>query len=168
MRMLLTFYFTCHAFFGLAEFGPFVSIHAFFPERLFNHCKGFRCTVSEICTKFDTVPFSGPMWNPIRPVTRLQRKLFKKISTSTQLWNCVHWHPIYASTIIFCRIALVQLLYRWQHQSRKLWISPLRRVNTDLSQMWTNLYNIQKNKRNQWHYLQHRYDEKVLLQYLNV
>jgi hypothetical protein len=36
--------------------------------------------------------------------------------------NSVHWLPRYASTIIYSCIALLQLLYRWQHQSRKLWI----------------------------------------------
>jgi hypothetical protein len=29
--------------------------HAFFPERLSNHCQGLRRTFSEICTKFDAV-----------------------------------------------------------------------------------------------------------------
>jgi hypothetical protein len=32
--------------------------HAFFPERLSNHCQGLRCTFSEIYTKFDAVPLS--------------------------------------------------------------------------------------------------------------
>jgi hypothetical protein len=35
--------------------------------------------------------------------------------------NLVHWLPRYASTIIYRCIALLQLLYRWQHQSLKLW-----------------------------------------------
>jgi hypothetical protein len=35
-------------------------------------------------------------------------------------WNVVHWLPRYASTIIYCCIALLQLLYRWQYQSQKL------------------------------------------------
>jgi hypothetical protein len=39
-------------------------------------------------------------------------------------WNFVHWLPRYASTITYFCIALLQLLYRQQHQSRKLWIHP--------------------------------------------
>jgi hypothetical protein len=39
------------------------------------------------------------------------------------MWNFVHWLPRYAITIIRRFIALLQLLCRWQHQSRKLWIS---------------------------------------------
>jgi hypothetical protein len=41
--------------------------HAFFPERLSNHCLGLRCTSSEFCTKFDAVPLSDPSRNRIRP-----------------------------------------------------------------------------------------------------
>jgi hypothetical protein len=37
-------------------------------------------------------------------------------------WNFVHWLPRYASTIVYHCIALLELLYRWQHQSRQLWI----------------------------------------------
>jgi hypothetical protein len=48
--------------------------HAFLSERLSNHCRGLRCTVSEICTKFDAVPLSEPSPNLIRPETRLQMK----------------------------------------------------------------------------------------------
>jgi hypothetical protein len=36
----------------------------------------------------------------------------------------------YASTIIYRCIALLQLLYRWQHQSQKLWIPPLAFIVT--------------------------------------
>jgi hypothetical protein len=39
--------------------------------------------------------------------------------------NFVHWLPRYASTIIYCCITLLQLLYRWQHQYRKLWTDKL-------------------------------------------
>jgi hypothetical protein len=35
-------------------------------------------------------------------------------------WNFVRWLQKYASTIVYCCIAFLQLLYRWQHQSRKL------------------------------------------------
>jgi hypothetical protein len=36
--------------------------------------------------------------------------------------NFVHRFPRYSSTIIYRCIALLQLLYRWQHQSLKFWI----------------------------------------------
>jgi hypothetical protein len=32
------------------------------------------------------------------------------------------WVPIFASTTIYNCIALLQLLFRWRHQSRKLWM----------------------------------------------
>jgi hypothetical protein len=44
-------------------------------------------------------------------------------STAPAAWNFVHWLPRYASTIIYCCITTLQLLYRWRRQSRKLWIS---------------------------------------------
>jgi hypothetical protein len=37
-------------------------------------------------------------------------------------WNVVHWIPRCASTIMYCCITIMQLLHRWQHQSRKFWI----------------------------------------------
>jgi hypothetical protein len=46
--------------------------HAFFPERLSNHCQGLRRTFSEVCTEFEAVPLSDPSRNRIRPDTRLQ------------------------------------------------------------------------------------------------
>jgi hypothetical protein len=46
-----------------------------------------------------------------------------KISTYNQLReSLVHWLPRYAVTIMYRCISLLQLLYRWKHQSRKLWI----------------------------------------------
>jgi hypothetical protein len=46
-------------------------------------------------------------------------------------WNLVHWLPRYASIIIYLSVALTQLLYRWHHQSCKLWIS-----HRMLQQIW--------------------------------
>jgi hypothetical protein len=48
--------------------------YVFFHERLFSNCKGFRRSFSEICTKFDAVPLSGPSRNHIGPDTRLAIK----------------------------------------------------------------------------------------------
>jgi hypothetical protein len=59
--------------------------HVFFPERLSNHCSNLRRTFSEICTKFDAHLLLDPSRNLIRPDTRLQIELRKKISTSAQL-----------------------------------------------------------------------------------
>jgi hypothetical protein len=41
--------------------------HAFFPERLSNHCQGLRLTFSNICTKFDAVPLSDPSQKSAHP-----------------------------------------------------------------------------------------------------
>jgi hypothetical protein len=97
--------------------------HTFFPKLLSNHCQGLSLTFSEICTTFDSVPLQDPSWNHNRPHTRLQTKGRKNQHVHPTAWNCVHRLLTYASTIIYCCIAL-QLLYRWQHQFRKLWISP--------------------------------------------
>jgi hypothetical protein len=40
------------------------------------------------------------------------------------VWHFVHWLARYTITIICHCIVLLQLLYRWQHLSRKLWIPP--------------------------------------------
>jgi hypothetical protein len=91
--------------------------HAFFPEHLSNRCHGFHLTFSEICTKFDAVYLLDPSWNCMRPDTRLQGIGHKWLSHPSR---CLR----YASTIIYCCIALLQLLYKWQHQSWKLWLCP--------------------------------------------
>jgi hypothetical protein len=80
---------------------------------------------SKICTKLDAVPLSVPSRNLIRPNTRLQIKGHKKSALHPAAWNFVNWLPRYASTIIYRCIALLQLLNRWQYQSRKLWIPHL-------------------------------------------
>jgi hypothetical protein len=48
--------------------------HAFFSERLSNHCQVFRRTLSGLYTKFDAVPLSDLSGNRIRTATRLQIK----------------------------------------------------------------------------------------------
>jgi hypothetical protein len=73
------------------------------------------------CTKFDALPLSDPSRNRIKPDTRLQIKGRKNHHVHPAAWNVVHWLPGYVSTIIYRCIALLQLLYKWQHQSRKLW-----------------------------------------------
>jgi hypothetical protein len=88
------------------------TVHASFPKRLYNH---FRCTLTEICTKYDAIPLLDPSRDGIRSDTRLQIKWYKT-------WNFEHWLARYGSTTINRCFALLQLLYRWQHQSKKLWI----------------------------------------------
>jgi hypothetical protein len=102
---------------------------AFFPQRLSNHCQGIRGTFSEICTKFDGVPLSDPSRNRIRRGTRLQIKGRKNQHVHPAAWNCVPWLPRYTNTIIYRCIVLLQLLHRWQNQSRKLWISLVHHKN---------------------------------------
>jgi hypothetical protein len=97
--------------------------NAFFFKRLSNQCKGLRHSFPNICTTCDAVPLSDTSWNCVRPDTRLQIKGRKKNRhVHPSAWNLVHWLPRHASAIIYSCIALIQLLYRWHHQSRKLWI----------------------------------------------
>jgi hypothetical protein len=80
--------------------------HAFFPERLSNHCQGLRHTFSEICTKSDAIPLSDASQNHARPNTRLQIKGRKKICTSTQmckiLYTDSHDTIVLSSTVATC------------------------------------------------------------------
>jgi hypothetical protein len=69
------------------------------------------------CTKLDAVPLSDPSRSHIRPDTRFQIKERKNQQFHPAAWNSVHWLPRYASTIVYRCITLLQLLYRWQHQS---------------------------------------------------
>jgi hypothetical protein len=96
--------------------------HAFFAERLFNNYQRLRRTFLKICTKFVVVALSDSLRNGIRPDARLQIKGRKNQHFPPDAWNSVRWLPRYASTIIYRCIALLQLRYRSQHQSRKLWI----------------------------------------------
>jgi hypothetical protein len=96
---------------------------AFFPERLTNHCQGVRHTLFEIYTKCDAQLLSDPSRNRVRPDTRLQIKWRKKSAHQPSGANFVHWLPRHASTNTYRYITLLQQLYRWRHQSRKLWIS---------------------------------------------
>jgi hypothetical protein len=92
--------------------------HAFFPEHLSNHCQGLSRTFSEICTKCNAVPLSDPSRHRIRTDTRLQTEGRKHQHVHPAAWSFVYWFPRYANTIIYRCIALLKLLYRWQHQSR--------------------------------------------------
>jgi hypothetical protein len=119
MSMLLTLLFTCLTFSVSVSLDFLFTTHAFFPERLSN-----RSTVSVTCAKCDAHSLSDPSRNRIRPDTRLKiRSEHQHIRPAA--WNFVYWLQIFASTTIYWCIAQIQLLYSWQHQSRKLWILSL-------------------------------------------
>jgi hypothetical protein len=97
--------------------------YVFFPERLSNHCKGLRLNFFEICTECNAAHFSDPSRKSIRPDTKLHIKGRKNQHLHPAAWTVLHWLPRYTSTIIYRGIAILQLLYKWHYQSRKLWIS---------------------------------------------
>jgi hypothetical protein len=72
-------------------------------------------------------PLLDPSQTHIRLETQLQIKRCKNQHVHPAMWKFVHWLPRYASTIIYRCIMLLQLLYRWQHKSRKLWIDVIKR-----------------------------------------
>jgi hypothetical protein len=96
--------------------------HAFFPERLSNHLKGLRPIFPRFpqnlmhtrCRIHRQIP-SGLLHDS-------KWKVIENQNFHPTAWNFVHWLPRYSNAIIYSCIALVQLLYRRQHQSRKLWI----------------------------------------------
>jgi hypothetical protein len=53
-----------------------------------------------------------------------KQKDVKNQNVHPSAWNFAHWIPRYASIVIYRCIALLQLLYRWQHQFQKLRIPP--------------------------------------------
>jgi hypothetical protein len=122
LSMLLTLLVTYLAISVSASLYFPCTAHAFLPERLSN--PGSPLYFSRDCTKYDAHLLSDKSWNCIRPDTRLQLKGRKNQYFHPAAWHFVHWFPRYASTIIYRFIALLQLLYRWQHQSQKLWIQP--------------------------------------------
>jgi hypothetical protein len=80
---------------------------------------------NEVCEGGFVMMQEPVLWrqNRIRPDTWLKIKgRFFNQYAHPAAWNFVHWLQQYASTIIYHSISLLQLLYRWQHQSRKLWI----------------------------------------------
>jgi hypothetical protein len=58
------------AFSVSVSFDFLCTAHAFFPERLSNHCQGLRRTSSEICTKFGAIRLSDPSRNSTSPNIR--------------------------------------------------------------------------------------------------
>jgi hypothetical protein len=92
----------------------------FFPERLF-----LRVSITllqRFAQNLMHLP-SDLSQNRISPDTQLQIKGHKKSIHPPSCINVVHLLPTYANTISYCCITLLQVLYRRQHQSRKLWIA---------------------------------------------
>jgi hypothetical protein len=119
MSMLLTLLFTCLTFAVSLRSDFLCTAHAYL-----NYAMVSVVLFSEICTKLYAVPLSEASRNRIRPDTRLQIKGRKNQHVLPAIWKFVHWLARYVSNIIYCCITLLQLMYRWQHQSRKLWIPP--------------------------------------------
>jgi hypothetical protein len=114
MSMLLTVLFTCLAFFDLGDFGLF-------------HCKRMLSSTNAclITVKDSVAPFPGFAQQLMHTRCRIHREIATgQKHTHPAACNFVHWLPRYANTIIYRCIALLQLLYRWKHQSQKLEIPP--------------------------------------------
>jgi hypothetical protein len=77
---------------------------------------------SQICTKFDAVLLSDPSRNHIRPDTRLQLKGKDQAHPLSFVKCCTLTHKIHQYVLSTTVTSFYyKLLYRWQHQSRKLW-----------------------------------------------
>jgi hypothetical protein len=81
--------------------------HAALPDPFSDHCHACN-TFAEICTRFVAVPLSDPLWRRIRPCL----KRIREISTYTQYHEILCSALLYAGTIIYHCIAVLQLLYR--------------------------------------------------------
>jgi hypothetical protein len=114
--MLLTLLYTCVAFFGLGEFGLTLlcTADAPFLKHLSNNCQGLRHTFSYISTNLAHTRCE--IHCEIFINTRFQIKGHKKSARPPSLREI-----LYTDTQ-----ALLQLLYKYQHQPQKLWIPLLR------------------------------------------
>jgi hypothetical protein len=106
--------------------------HSFFPECLSNHCQGLHSTFPKICTKYDDVPVSDQSQNRIRPHTELKIKGRYKLSRPPSCMKLCTLTQGMLVLIIYRCIALLQLLYRWQHQSLKLQIPSHTHTHTHI------------------------------------
>jgi hypothetical protein len=122
MSMLLTFLFTCLAFFSFCPESsmPFkhpCATHTFFPEHLSNHCQGLRPTFPRDSHKiWPTLAIGSIAKSHQARHTTLNKRMYK-ISTAAQLREIMYTDSQdLLSTIIYRCIALLQL-HREQHQS---------------------------------------------------
>jgi hypothetical protein len=125
MSMLfLTLLFTWIAFSGLPSTENAIQTAAYgssSPGSLVQSLSGTPSQMSPIFAQSLTLfPLSEPSRNRIRRDRRLRKKEGSKNQhLHAAAWNSVHWLPRYSSTVIYRCIAPLQLLHRWQHQSRK-------------------------------------------------
>jgi hypothetical protein len=121
LSMVLTLLFTCLAFSVCPKlstsFKHLCTTQAFFPKCLSNHCQRLCHTFFEIYTKFDAHSLLDPTHKAWYTTPKL--KDLKNQHVHPAAWNVVHLFPTFASIIIYRCITLLQLLYRWQHQSQK-------------------------------------------------
>jgi hypothetical protein len=122
IRMLLTMLFTCHHFrswWGWTfPLGGLLLCPRVITVNEAARQKG--CIVGGHMMKF--LQMSDPSWSHIRPDTQLQIKEHKK---STHICSCTKFYvltPKMSITVMYHCIALLQLLYRWQYPSWKLWM----------------------------------------------
>jgi hypothetical protein len=94
---------------------------AFFSELLSNRCQSPRLTLSDFAQNLISFLCRFNSEIAVGQARDSKYKYVKRQHVHPAAWNFVHWHPRYASTIMYRYIAL-QLLYRWQYQSRNLWI----------------------------------------------
>jgi hypothetical protein len=93
------------SFFCLGEFGLPFTAHAFFPDRLSNHCQGFCCTLSLIYTKFDAVPSFGSIAEFHYAKYRTPNNGTLIISNSTQQREILYTDP-QDMLVLSCTVAL--------------------------------------------------------------
>jgi hypothetical protein len=124
MTLLSTLLFTCLAFVFLVSVSldfP-CTTHCFFPKSLSNHCQGLHHTLPTLSQNVMHTHCSIHCEITSGQI-QLQTKGHKQSACPLAAWSCEHWLPRSANTTIYCCSALVQLLYRAYHESRKLWIA---------------------------------------------
>jgi hypothetical protein len=109
---------------------PFAA-HAFFLELLSNHFQSLGRTLSEVCTTFNAHSLSDPSLTCFRPDKWLQKKRKKSVLRSSFL-KCFTLAPNWLVPQLTVANVLLQMFYRWQQQSWKLWI-PVRALQSDSS-----------------------------------
>jgi hypothetical protein len=107
--------------------------HASFPKCLSIHCQGLHHTFPRFAQNWMLFPCQIHHEVASGRIHDSTSKDVKNQDFHPAAWNFVHCLPIYASTIVHRCIVLLQLLYRWQHQSRKLWIPLVCRYSTQYS-----------------------------------
>jgi hypothetical protein len=115
--------------------------HAFSPNACLVSARVSVALVPRFAHNLMLFILSDPSRSRLRPDTRLQIKGRKKIQRfHPTAWNFIYKFPRYGSTIIYHSIALLQLLYRWQHRSWKFWIPPLIHISAMTNAALTDIF----------------------------